>query len=380
MISQEGSSDLGRVHHPESHIGAISDMLAGCSELETASFVFRRPGEREIHLGKGPISYLKAGCNLAQSELSPDGKFVISPFDNTSPLILVHPAISFSMPAIRYEHTLHATAFDPLESPADESYLSAVAEIIKRLRLRKNAKTVFSRAIRLQASVDAGELFMALCTRYPSFYTFCWRIGGGDIWIGSSPELLLSANSLQIQSMALAGTRRAGSDAPWDTKNIEEQRLVTCEIENIFRAEGLDYKEEGPYTQQAGPVEHLRTDIVALSANEDADLSGIVHASKALRLARRLSPTPALKGIPVKEAEEDLRRYEHYDREFYGGFSGLLTPSSADFYVTLRCLKMNPASGELTLYVGSGITSQSVPSDEWKETAYKSLSLLTILR
>lgn len=357
------SPAVSHSRHPESPSQAITDHFATLGRGR-AAFAYRLPAEREIHLGKGPLR------PFAQ----PGRCFVIAPFDPEREPVAVEPAVEYSLHVSGFRDPLHCTAFDPFYEKPDPHYLAAVSELVDRLRERSRtapAKTVYSRTIALKASLDVGSLFQSLCSHYPEFYTFAWRMEDGRIWIGSSPELLLDASPRQIRSMALAGTHAAGNPEPWDAKNIEEQRIVTREICRCFSEAGLTPQVDGPHVRNAGPVEHLCTDITA-QPDEAVDFR---------RLARSLSPTPALLGSPKDSALRDLQELEGYERDLYGGYSGPVTNGrTGSFFVTLRCLSYTPERKEITLYVGGGITASSDPADEWTETCRKSLSLLNLLR
>ena len=75
--------------------------------------------------------------------------------------------------------------------------------------------------------------------------------------MGASPEMLLSSSDGSLHTVALAGTRLAGTEEAWDVKNIEEQELVVDFIMSAM--EGLAPEKGSTFTRVAGPVEHLCT-------------------------------------------------------------------------------------------------------------------------
>ena len=46
-------------------------------------------------------------------------------------------------------------------------------------------------------------------------------------------------------------------------------------------------------------------------------------------------------------------------------------------YVNLRCMKISPTMA--TLYIGGGITLDSIPEQEWQETKNKMATMLSVL-
>jgi isochorismate synthase len=74
---------------------------------------------------------------------------------------------------------------------------------------------------------------------------------------------------------------------------------------------------------------------------------------------------------------------ENYDRTFYSGFlgelnSGVTTDSvSSDLFVNLRCMQISDQKAYL--YMGCGITKDSIPEKEWEESSNKSATMKKIL-
>ena len=89
-------------------------------------------------------------------------------------------------------------------------------------------------------------------------------------------------------------------------------------------------------------------------------------------------PTPAVCGLPKNEAKVFILENEGYDREFYTGFFGELNlKGSSNLFVNLRCMQV--LKNQLALYIGGGITIDSIPEKEWEETIAKSEVMLKVL-
>jgi isochorismate synthase len=74
-----------------------------------------------------------------------------------------------------------------------------------------------------------------------------------------------------------------------------------------------------------------------------------------------------------------IRRTEAHSREYYTGFLGPVgLDDHMQLYVNLRCMKV--LKDRLILYVGGGITHDSIAEDEWEETEIKADTLLSVLR
>ncbi|MNY68317.1 Menaquinone-specific isochorismate synthase [compost metagenome] len=75
---------------------------------------------------------------------------------------------------------------------------------------------------------------------------------------------------------------------------------------------------------------------------------------------------------------------ENYDREYYTGFLGELNKKDftekkqkSDLYVNLRCMQIKDKQAHL--YMGCGITKESIPEKEWNESVNKSMTMKSVL-
>jgi len=141
-------------------------------------------------------------------------------------------------------------------------------------------------------------------------------------------------------------------------------------IENILKSFNINYlQKKGPYTKKAGNLIHLRTDFTLDFHQINGNLGELVQ---------ELHPTSAVCGYPKKESMEFILTLEKHNRRFYSGFLG---PINMDervlLFVNLRCMQV--MDDRLILHIGAGITSDSVPEDEWAETEIKADTLLSII-
>ena len=178
-----------------------------------------------------------------------------------------------------------------------------------------------------------------------------------------SPEIFLKASNQNITTMALAGTQKAVDNTPavWGKKELEEQSLVTSYILEALKGKVSNINSSEVVSARAGKLWHLKTTISARRGH--ASLKEIIDV---------LHPTPAVCGLPLKEAQEFLSLNEHYNREYYTGFLGDLNQGedmNTTLFVNLRCLQFLPHS--TILYIGGGITKDSIAEKEWQETLDK---------
>ncbi|WP_266367352.1 chorismate-binding protein [Tellurirhabdus rosea] len=304
-----------------------------------------------------------------------------------------HPAVRRFLAEIGDGQMEPPVSFDVsplLNGQAQEQYEKMVERAIRHISRGEMRKVVLSRTKTVDFAdfPDVLTLFDRLCHAYPTaFVSAVYLPDRQQIWLGATPERLVSQDASGLfRTVALAGTQSAfdsegqpkrTGDAQWTEKEIEEQALVCRYIISCFKKIRLrEYTEEGPRTVVAGNLMHLRTDF---SVNTQ-DVNFPQLATVMLQL---LHPTSAVCGMPKETATDFILQQEGYDRELYSGYLGPVNIASTgngpdtNLFVNLRCMKLEGKKG--TLYAGAGITEDSVPAREWRETELKCQTLLGIM-
>lgn len=262
---------------------------------------------------------------------------------------------------------------------AEGEFTALVRGAIDFIRTTGIAKVVVSRtaALPLPVGFDPVAAFALLCARYPHAFVSLVAIPGVGTWLGATPEVLLTLDNAGLTTMALAGTQRRPNDQPlesvrWGRKETVEQEMVGAYIRGFFASAGAaNVQETGPQTVAAGSVVHLQTLF-------RVDLPEAERLILANRVLNELHPTSAVCGMPKHQALAFILAHEGYDRSFYSGFLGPVhIQGASSLYVNLRCMQLDAAAAHL--YVGAGITADSAPAAEWRETALKAETMLAVL-
>lgn len=253
-----------------------------------------------------------------------------------------------------------------------KEYLIGAETLLNSFHLFGLSKTVYARVKSTQFdSSKTEELFELLEKKYPKAFVYLISSRLFGTWIGATPELLLSMHGKEGYTMSLAGTKQklqTVDHEEWNQKELVEQNLVTEYIQKNLELMNLEEVEmHGPFDMVAGPVKHLRTDFSFYSPDK-----------KALDIAMNLHPTPAIAGVPTKEAVDMITTVEHNDRQLYTGFIGELGSEHSNLFVNLRCCQIQEEKAYL--YVGGGYTKDSIPEDEYYETENKARTLLDIIK
>jgi len=256
-----------------------------------------------------------------------------------------------------------------------ETYLGQVENIIDRIGKGEFEKVVLSRVKTVKGNFrqKLPQVFDKLCKTYAEAFVYLFCVNG-NCWTGATPEPFICSSDDSMITVSLAGTRpyqKANMDIRnWNRKELLEQEFVTRHIEKVlvdFHVKG--YRKNGPYVSRAGNLSHLRTDFVFPLATAGKQLPLLVNA---------LHPTPAVCGMASGKVMEYIQSAEQHSRGYYAGFLGPVgMDENLKLFVNLRCMKVLP--DRLVLFVGGGITLDSVPVEEWEETEIKADTLLTVL-
>lgn len=330
-----------------------------------AWYQYRLPGETEAVRGEGE-------CTVGITKHG----FTFAPFiaKDLSDIRSITPRTEtrFTPPRPEEKGAYRFTTED--SDGSYENYAKAIREIQRFLATRNpEGKVVFSRRVRVREGIDIQSTFNNLCYSYPQAFIFCFHTEEYGCWLGATPELLLERKGDHLSTVALAGTR--GSDTPdstpWDIKNIEEQKIVTDYICDMFRSAALTPEAGRRRTLKAGPVEHLCTPVTA-KLNREENPDGEFDVASFLC---RYSPTPALCGSETRIELPLIQRLEETPRALYGGWCGPTYDNGFRYFVNLRSAMISD-NGVPTLFVGGGITMKSDEEAEWDETIRKSATLL----
>ena len=305
---------------------------------------------------------------LSCTQLNGQSGFVVAPFEvkEEQPIVLIRPDKVTSHPSPLTSHPSHLTSH---LSPLTSSYSIDFANYHSQLLQGTFRKIVLARQAdetTLQP-IDPVELFHCACQLYPRMFIALVYTPQSGTWLTATPEILLEGSGCDWRTIALAGTMRLedgqldgeGENTTWSTKNIEEQRVVATYIAQCLEQFANDFREEGPRTVRAANLVHLRSDFTFTLPSDD----------RIGDLLQQLHPTPAVCGLPKREAFQFIIRNEYSPRRYYSGFMGPLQTPSTHLYVSLRC--MNIEDNIYHLYAGGGLLRDSTLEQEWQETEAK---------
>ncbi|CAM1374557.1 chorismate-binding protein [Tenacibaculum xiamenense] len=326
---------------------------------------YRKPNDTVIS------SFFQNDDNLYLDKNLNSSGFVFAPFDDKKETIIIPKENSTLLQEFYSGSNISITkTANSKDYNSKESHVNLVEKGIHAIRNSKFKKVVLSRkeTVNLKDDTNILRLFDTLLNSYQNAFVYVWFHPKVGLWLGATPETLVKINDHSFETMSLAGTLPyiENITPKWTSKEIEEQQFVTdyiiekltplCDTLNANKTE----------TIKAGTLLHLKTKIQGQLA--------VSHS----KLIKTLHPTPAVCGLPKEASKQFIIENEDYERSFYTGFLGELNINkSTELFVNLRCMEVK--SSKAMIYIGGGITKDSIPEREWEETTEKAMVMKRII-
>jgi isochorismate synthase len=297
--------------------------------------------------------------------------FIVAPFDMNDSVKLIRPDVEFNSDNFSLENNMEedeeqqflTSDFTDHFIIEKEAYLASCEHLVSRLNNGEADKVILSRVMAVPFdSKKIIRFFKTLIKEHKHAMVFIYSTGD-EIWMGASPEIFLEIKNNRFKTMALAGSKLADNDTAWGQKEIEEQQYVVKYIQQQLHDSDIAFEQSELKTVKAGPVSHLQT-----------IFSGEIEPDKISKIIERLHPTPAVCGMPKDQSKKIILKTEKHSRGDYTGFIGQAYNGKLDLFVNLRSALISQE--QMYLFLGGGITKDSIPEKEWKETGLKAMTLL----
>ncbi len=344
---------------------------------DVAFALYRLPGEKEPHCTLQTSTPCKVFHSLNDITDNEAG-FIFAPFllSATQPAVLIPADIQLSGWAKIDKHFSDSAGKGELKridclkditSTHRAEYTQMFELFQKCVEQKQVEKLVLSRTkiVNKLQDISLFQLFAAACDLYPESFVYLCFSPQSDIWMGATPEILLTEQSNCCKTTALAGTQTIDNQknnalSEWNEKNVEEQSIVVQYLRKTLDNKGISFSESETYTVIAGNLAHRKT-----------DFSFVRPAKVSIgALLNDLHPTPAVAGFPKAKSVSFILENERHNRQYYSGFAGGLNlQNQIQLFVNLRCMQI--FSNKYLLYAGGGILSSSVEAEEWNETEAK---------
>lgn len=201
--------------------------------------------------------------------------------------------------------------------------------------------------------------------------------------LSASPERFLKKIGSKLISQPIKGTSKRFSDPVLDEKAKKNLALDPKErSENIMIVDLVRNDMSKTATKGSVQVEELcevysykqvHQMVSTIVSEVEAHLSSV-------SVIQSCFPMGSMTGAPKISAMEIIEQLEETKRGLYSGSVGYFTPSGDfDFNVVIRSIMYNELNKYLSFSVGSAITAESIPENEYNECLLKAKAMFDVL-
>ncbi|GAB3951483.1 anthranilate synthase component I family protein [Spirosoma harenae] len=230
--------------------------------------------------------------------------------------------------------------------------------------------------------LDPLASYRALTTRSPMPFSNFLKIGERYI-IGASPERFLKKEGRKILSQPIKGTVRRGKTADEDERlrnqllSSEKERAENLMIVDLVRNDLARSAETGSVQVDELFGIYGFQQVYQMISTVSATLRQDNSWADAIRNA---FPMGSMTGAPKIRAMELIDELEVSRRGVYSGTIGFITPEGDfDFSVVIRTLLYNTQNRYASFSVGSAITYDADPEQEWEECLLKAKAIREVI-
>jgi len=265
-----------------------------------------------------------------------------------------------------------------------ENYLATVRRIQDHIR----AGDVYELNYCIEFFIEqAGHLdplrtYRALNERSPMPFSSFIKMGDRYV-IGASPERFLKKTGNRILSQPIKGTVRRGQTPDEDMAlrayllNSEKERAENLMIVDLIRNDLARSAETGSIGVDELFGIYGFQQVFQMISTVSATLDERVSWAEAIRNA---FPMGSMTGAPKIRSMELIDELEVSRRGVYSGAIGFITPDADfDFSVVIRTLLYNAQTEYASFSVGSAITYDAEPEQEWEECLLKARAIRDVL-
>jgi len=280
------------------------------------------------------------------------------------------------------------------EEPSQfDAWHEGIGKALLAMKDGKYRKVVLARAAHFTFPQKPRPLDLVLRLRDHYGYLFCLQLDADRAFLGCTPEQLFRISGGTISTEALAGTRPRGV-TPEEDERLANELMASQKdrFENRVTAESIEealsplveggregVKRFPAFVLRLQHVQHICHKISARllkrkrrrkNEEEEGEEEGEEGtSSSAFDLLAALHPTPAVAGEPRLTALQAIRQLEPFDRGFYAGPVGFLSPACAEFAVAIRSVLI--VRERAHVFAGAGIVPGSTAEGEWAEIGAK---------
>ena len=201
--------------------------------------------------------------------------------------------------------------------------------------------------------------------------------------LSASPERYLKKENEKVISQPIKGTAKRNSNSELDGQNkVALQYNAKERSENIMIVDLVRNDLSQTATKSSVEVEELCNVYSFKQVHQmiSTITSNVAHTTSPIEILRTTFPMGSMTGAPKISAMKIIEDLEETKRGLYSGAVGYFTPSgNFDFNVVIRSILYNSDNKYLSFSVGSAITSEAIPENEYEECLLKAKAMFEVL-
>lgn len=264
-----------------------------------------------------------------------------------------------------------------------ENYLTKVSKILEHIHRGDIYEANFCMEFYAEnAQIEPLEIYQKLnAISEPPFAVYIKN--NFQYLLSASPERYLRKEGTKVISQPIKGTAKRSEDAVLDeqlktdlAKN-EKERSENIMIVDLVRndlshtaTKGSVQVEELCQVYSFKQVHQMVSTIV----------SEVENTTSPIEILRTTFPMGSMTGAPKISSMQIIEALEETKRGLYSGAVGYFTPTGDfDFNVVIRSILYNAKNQYLSFSVGSAVTSQAIPENEYEECLLKAKAMFEVL-
>jgi para-aminobenzoate synthetase component 1 len=259
----------------------------------------------------------------------------------------------------------------PFASSLDRAAFEAgVAEIVDLVRAGQCYQVNLTRRLTSESAADPLALFGALVRHHPAPHAALLRFGDRAV-VSASPERFLRRRGDAVETRPIKGTAGQRAVLERSAKDRAENVMITDLARNDFGR----VCRPGSVAVPALCAPEAHPGLWHLVSTVTGRLRPEVGTGT---LVRATFPPASVTGAPKPRVLQAIEDLEPVRRGVYCGAVGSIDSArtALDLNVAIRTFQI--LDGRTHLGVGGGITAESDPAAEWRETELKAARLLAV--
>ena len=279
--------------------------------------------------------------------------------------------------------THHPTPITINQRISKENYLLKVSKMLEHIQRGDIYEANFCMEFYAEnAKIDPSEMYHKLNTISEAPFAVYFK-NAAHYLLSASPERYLRKEGLKVISQPIKGTAKRSFDLEQDQQLKSDLALNEKErSENIMIVDLVRNDLSHTATKGSVAVEELCEVYTFKQVHQmiSTIVSEVENTTSPVEIIRTTFPMGSMTGAPKISAMQIIETLEETKRGLYSGAVGYFTPSGDfDFNVVIRSILYNAKNEYLSFSVGSAITAQAIPENEYEECLLKAKAMFEVL-